>query len=160
MNERRARFEYLANIKRYLAELSVLLGRPITSEELLGLDATGEILTRSKNTMREGHRVAEIPFSERTGASFAAYVAALQVANTSGVFLWTPRASACGLPRPIGLSALNWGFPFDIYTEGILSVIAVDMRDRLVIDFSREAEDREVLQIEAEGVGWARVELS
>lgn len=152
----RKRLAYRAHLARHLSELTVLLNYDVTAEVLLSLEETEDVRARSRLLAREPSWRCEIPFSEKTGARFVTLLHALHDFNSSPVYVWTPLANPCGLPRPLPLIEVNFAFRFDLNREGIFSILTSDLADEMLLDFSKDERDEEVLEIEVSGPHWGR----
>jgi hypothetical protein len=151
--------EYATNIARHLSELSSLVSREVRREDLLPLAEADKIREDSKKVQYSPSWSTEIPFARKTEVVFQDFVRKLERLNANPVYVWTPASNQCGLLRPIPLHDLNFGFDFSINPEGILVVLTSDLRDRLLLDYSRDAAGQEVLEIEASGEHWGHARL-
>jgi hypothetical protein len=144
------------NLGRHLTELSRVLRRDIRCEDLMSVEETERILYRSKATPRAAGWKLTVPFEEKGLPWFLALIRALESAHPGRVLLWTPLASACGLPKSVALAEIDFGFSFDLNPEGILEVLTEDLENRLILDYAMEG-NRAMLEVEVSGLHWAGV---
>src|SRR5262249_51866808 len=145
------RLEYRRDRPRHLAELGILLGREVFTSDLISVEETEAIRQRSIKVVREPGAKWEIPFREKSEPRFARFIAGLAAANGAGVYVWTPTSRTCGLIRPMPLSVVGFGFPFSMSPDGILSIVTEDLADKLLLDYFRDDQDEERLEIEVKG---------
>lgn len=157
MSELHKRIAFNRHIGRHLAEAGRLLRRELHRDDLLTVSETEALLTRAKGVKRAPAWKRELEFAEKSRPRFASFVKALEARSEGGVYLWTPLAASCGVPRPVRLSEIDFAFPFDVNPEGILEVLSVDLANRLLLDYSRDDNNREVLELEVEGASWGAV---
>lgn len=154
MTDRHERFTYLRELPRYLTELSVLLGRPVSASDLVPLHESEAIRAAHRAVSRMPLSRAEFSFGVLRSERFREFIARLRRTNPSDVYVWTPASDACGLFRAESLDTLNWSFPFEINREGILVFFPSDHADEMVLDFSRGDDGREVVEIDLLGPHW------
>lgn len=153
--DRAARFAYLRGLPRYLSELGELLGRTVTAADLVPLDESRSIRSQLECISREPMSRLRSSFQELRSARFRHLIDRLTALNPSDICVWTPASDACGLLRARPLQSLRWDFPFDINPEGILTFFTSDYADGMVLDFSREDDGSESLEIDLRGEHWA-----
>jgi hypothetical protein len=151
------RIAFARHLGRHLSELTRVLGRNVRREDLLSLEESEAILARSKATLRAPDWKITVPFEDKNLPWFRDFTRALGSAHAGRVYLWTPLASDCGLPKSVFLSEIDFGFPFDLNPEGILEVLTDDLKDRLILDYSLGEGDRAELEIEVSGPRWGGV---
>ena len=154
MSELQRAAAFKASISRHLAQLSQLAGHAITKEDLLSPEQTEILRGRSKESEYAPAWRWTGEFSEKTGQPFQRLVGQFEELSPGGVYVWTPLSNVCGVLRPISLRSIQWGFDFDLIPEGILVFLAVDLRDKLLLDFAETAETRRVVEIEVAGPHW------
>src|SRR5262249_3594428 len=126
-------------------------------QDLLSLDETEAIRQKAKSRSERPSGRTEIPFSEKGGARFQAVVGRLHDANNSSVYVWQPLANVCGLLRPVSLDEVEFAFEYDLNPEGIVVVLTTDLVDKLLLDYSVDASNRQMLEIELSGRNWGAV---
>lgn len=145
------------NLKRYLDELTALIGRPVHADELGSLEQAASMREAAQKFRAQAAQVCEIPFSERCSARFKGFVHRLQEANPSSVYIWTPRTINCGTLIVASLPVVRFDFDFEINDEGILTFLTGDLEDSLLLDFSVSPIGEQVMRVETQGANWARV---
>lgn len=150
----KAALEFKRNIARYLDELSKIAGRSVLETELTPLDQTGAM--RDADIDRRSKRIVEIPFELKSSPQFGVFVDDLCRLNPSPVFVWTPRTRYCGAFRVDSVKHINFGFPFSLNPEGIISLSTSDLCDEMVLDFSETNAGMRVLEVELVGVNWSK----
>src|SRR5262245_4894827 len=146
------------NIRRHLTQLSRLTGRIVAKEDLLSLDETEALRARSNAVAYTPTWRRTMKFADKTTARFQRLVAALHERSSSGAYLWTPLSNDCGVMRPVELASILCGFDFDLIPEGILVVLAADLQDKFILDFSEDENAGRELELEVSGVHWGNVE--
>lgn len=145
------------NLKRYLDELTVLIGRPVHADELGSLEQAATMREASQKFGAGSLQVCEILFSERCSEQFKGFVQRLHDANPSSVYIWTPRTLVCGALVVPSLAAIKFDFDFAINEDGILAFSTSDLEDSLLLDFSISPTGNQIMKIETQGPNWARV---
>ena len=151
------RIGFARHLGRHLSELSHVLGRSVRREDLLSLEESEAVLAQSKAALRVPGWKITVPFEDKNLPWFRTFVKALGSAKARRVYVWTPLASDCGLPKPVPLSEIDFSFPFDLNPEGILEVITEDLEEGLILDYSLGAGDRAELEVEVSGPRWGGV---
>jgi hypothetical protein len=147
----------LRGIKTYLAELSILVGRPVAEEELGGLDEVAVIRNDARKFSEQLVPSFEVEFSARLTRRFTEFVGKLCQANPSPVYIWTPRTYDCGAFLIPSLNKINFAFDFSINPERILGFLTKDMVDRLVLDFELLPSGERSMTVKVQGENWIRV---
>lgn len=145
------------NIKEYLDELSLLLGRPVHDDELGSLEQAASLRKAAQSASLKPSRVFQIPFSDKSSERFKGFVQRLHTANNSGVYIWTPRTAICGALLVPTLTSINFEFDFRVNKEGILAFSSGDLKDSMLLDFSIELTGGQVLKVELQGDDWPNV---
>lgn len=145
------------NLKRYLDELSMLIGRRVRAEELGSLKQAALIREAGKKFAAQPSNACEIHFTERCSARFKGFVQRLHDSNPSSVYVWTPRTISCGALLIPSLAAIKFDFDFAINEEGILVFLSSDMEDRVLLDFSDSPTGERIMKIETQGAHWTEV---
>ena len=141
----------------YLNELEVLLGRVVKSEELGSVDEAEEVRRKSIKLSSGPISSCNIPFSDKNNDRFKQFLNKLISANSSPVFIWTPRTINCGILTIPDLSEIKMDFSFGINQEGILVFLTSDICDRLLLDFGVGETNEERLTIELQGNNWREI---
>jgi len=155
--DRQTRLAYKRNIRRYLRELSVLSGRIVTAADLVGVDRVHSILSSARAIRKQARAAFEMPFEAKSSSPFLRYVETLHQSNPVPIYIWTPRTNSCGPLQLESLKVVNFDFPFRINTEGIVSVVATNCQDEMILDFFEDPEGRQRLEVELMGEHWPRV---
>ncbi|RYZ09382.1 MAG: hypothetical protein EOO73_03540 [Myxococcales bacterium] len=156
MSELANKLAYRNEIRRHLAELTRLLGREVRADELLSLEDTQRV-RGALNGEEEPSRSFVIPFDDKSSPRWALFVSNLSATLSGNVYLWTPASNECGLLRPVPLGAVDFTFEFETIPEGIVSIVSEELGDRMVLDFSEEAQQGRVLEVEQFGETWGKV---
>jgi hypothetical protein len=151
---------YKRNIKLYLNELRELSLEVPLESDLLSLEATEQIRSGSKEALKGQHtRKIRLDFNEKNTERFKNYVANLHRLNPEPVFIWIARTNTCGLYSVSSLLKFNFDFSFDVNKEGLIVLLANDMNDTIILDFScDESKSRNELEIDVCGDRWASIE--
>ena len=148
-----ARMALNKNLPRHLSELSRLVGREVTREDLMSLEETEAIREQAKRVKLVPFWTFEIPFADKSSPRFRWLMKGLAALNPTPVYVWTPLSNVCGLLRPVALSDVNFGFDFNLSAEGILVILTADLSDKLLLDYSEESDEQK-LEIELSGEHW------
>jgi hypothetical protein len=143
------------DMKRYLAELSVLLRREVREPDLMPVDETVALLAASPPSAMWS---VDVPFAETQSARFRLFIESLARLNPSPVRLWLPPANYCGLSPAISLTDVDFEFDFDLSLDGIFSVHTIDRRDRLLLDYYEERGELR-LEVQVSGHTWSTARL-
>lgn len=147
------------NLKRYLDELTVLIGRPVLAAELLSLERTAEIQEAAKIFSAQDLTSSEIAFSEKYSERFQVFLEKLSRSNSSPVYIWTSRTNDCGAFLTPSLSEIKFYFDFNVNEEGILVILTKDLADRLILDFFSLSTGEQRLKIETQGSKWGQIRI-
>src|SRR5215470_8502405 len=107
MSELGKTIAYRNNLRRHLTQLSHLTGRVVAKEDLLTLDETEALRSRSKAIAYAPSWRLTMKFAEKSTPRFRRLVTELHERNASGVYLWTPLANDCGVMRPVELGSIQ-----------------------------------------------------
>ena len=141
---------------RHLHELSQIVGRMLTPDDLLSVEETESLRVQALSVVRTPSLRYEIPFADLKSPRFARLVGALQKANPSPIFVWTPLSNECGLLRPVSLSEVRFDFDFTSLPDGILVLLTTDFQDQMLLDFSEGEDAEQLLELEVSGAQWAK----
>ena len=147
------------NVKKYLVELSALVGHAVQADELTSLDQATAIREAAQKFKTQSATSIEIAFSDRRSKRFIEFLQKLHYANPCPVYIWTPRTMDCGALLVPSIGAVRFEFDFTLNEEGIVVFLTSDLTDRLLLDFSVTATGVEVMKVETQGMNWERVEL-
>ena len=153
-----AKLQKKLNLSRYLHELSSLIGRSIEADELGA--PVGATAIREEVGLKFGSLPTQssiISFSERCSGRFNGFIQRLGELNPLPVYVWTPRTVSCGTFLVSSLASINFNFDFDINEEGMLVFLSSDLKDKLLLDFSRLSAGNQIMTIETQGERWGRV---
>jgi hypothetical protein len=79
--------------------------------------------------------------------------------NNSAVYLWTPRTNSCGLYSVQSIDDVNFKFPFNVNSEGIVVIMSTNLEDKLLLDFYRNSEGKEEVEVEVIGKNWSNLDI-
>lgn len=127
-----------------------LLHREVRPEHLLSVEETEGLLARSRAARRTPEWRRTVEFAGKHQGLLARFVESFQ---SDPVYVWTPLTTDCGAHAPVRLSELDLGFPFDLNPEGILTVLAEDLGNRMLLDWYEEG-GVELLDVEVAGARW------
>lgn len=151
------KFRQKLNLRRYLEELTALIGRTVHVDELGSLEQAASMQETAQKSAAQVSQACEIPFSERCSERFKGFVRRLHDANPSSVYIWTPRTIICGALLVSSLDVVKFDFDFAVNEEGILAFSTSDLEDSLLLDFSGSPAGEQIMKIETQGANWARV---
>ena len=140
----------------HLRELEILTGRRPESQELLPSEQIERLRQRIVDTTYTPTMTYVLPFGAPELWTLAKQ---LREADETNVYVWTPSSTMCGLLPPVPLRSVNFGFPFEVNPEGIISLTTANLSDCLILDFSEERSGR-VVEVEAMGPKWGAICLA
>jgi hypothetical protein len=146
------------SLPEYLLELKQITGREIKSESLCSIENL-EIIREASSTVLQGTSTKKfvIQFDEKNSNKFKDFIVSLGKANRNPVYVWTKRSNLHGLCKIDVINSIDFSFPFDINPDGIIVFLTEDLNDKLLLDFYRDSEEREMLGIELQGKHWTSV---
>jgi hypothetical protein len=156
MNDPKHLIQYKLNIHRYLVELKGLCLKAPLESELLSVQRTEQIRANSLVALRgKPVRKIQMSFEDKKAIKFRSYVAKLHLANPHSVFVWTEKSNSCGLYEISSLLEFNFNFEFDVNEQGIVVLLASNLADSLVFDFSYDDRTSTyMLEIDVCGDHW------
>jgi hypothetical protein len=156
MNDRKQTIQYKRNVQQYLSELSALCLHEPLENELLSIERTEQIRLASMESLRgKPVRKIQMDFDEKKTPKFKDYVARLYRANPHSIFVWTAKSNSCGLYEISSLLEFNFDFEFSVNDQGIVVLLASNLSDNLVLDFSVDEKlSRQILEVDACGDHW------
>lgn len=157
MNELSKLLTFKRELPRHLRELGILLGRPVHLDDLMSIEETTAVRSKANEITREPIARFDVAFEEKQTPRFAAFVQRLVQANSSDVYLWTPASNECGVLRPLPIGLIDVAFPFDVNPEGIIAILASDLQDQLLLDYSTGNNGEQLLEVEVSGEHWAPI---
>ena len=157
MTNIRQKIEYKKNLAPYLLELKQLTRTDVSSESLISIEDTEKILKESLHLKNADRNNFILDFSEKNSERFKKFIANLSRANNISVYIWMPKSNMCGLYKANSLNTIDFSFPFNINSEGIIEFFTEDLKNELLFDYYYDADDREMLEIEWQGEHWNSV---
>jgi len=151
------RFARRREMAPYLLRLNHLIVGGVEEADLLSQEETEEVRRRSKDIQRIPSWRRDMSFSEKVEPRFQMFVRSLMVAQPSPVYVWTDGSDLCGVPRPIPLARINFGFDFNIDPNGVLALVTRDLVDKLLLDYSEDSNRNQTIVLEVSGSNWGRL---
>ena len=146
------------NMKSYLANLGVLVGRTVKPEELGSIEYAAELRRCLK---RDSDKypyttVCEIPFADRNSERFRQFIKKLHDANPSPVYIWLSETIFCGTFLVPSLEVINFNFDMSL-NGGIVSFRASPSNDGLSLDSFDESNGEVYMEIQTCGEHWENI---
>ena len=152
-----SKIQYKRSIASYLQELKELTGKDIDPISLCSLEEIEEIRQKSL-PIKDANKVEfTMKFVEKSSERFRNFIASLDKANNSSVYVWTDKSNVCGLYRVNSINAINFSFAFDVNTNGIVVFLTDDFEDKLLLDFYRDSKEEEMLEVVIQGRNWSKI---
>lgn len=151
------KINYLKCINDYLVELKTLTNKKVKKEELSDLDEVEVKRDESSRLKSLPEYEFTIAFEEKEHGRFNSYINSLYEVNQSELYLWTKNTNACGLYKTESIKNVNFTFPFNVNEEGIIVLLASNLKDKLVLDFYEDSDDELCLDVEARGDNWSKI---
>lgn len=149
--------EYLSNIAAYLLELGMLANKVVNKDDLSSVEEVDEVRAGTANLENLTTEKFKVGFSEKDGSQFQSYIQGLYDTNNEQVYLWTGKTNSCGLYKVGSIKDVNFSFSFDLNEEGIVVFLSVDMKDKLLLDFSIDSSGNEIVEVESQGLNWPNI---
>lgn len=148
------------SLNEYLLELKQFSGQEIDAQSLCSVEDLERIRdTALVHLQNMNKNKAIIEFSEKNSDKVKAFITSLEKANNSSVYIWTNRSSLHGLYKIDSISSLDLSFPFNVNPDGMAVFLTEDLNDKLLLDFYRDSEDQDMLEIEVQGTHWGLMNL-
>ena len=145
-------------MKAHLAELTVLLGRPIAEIELESLEKTASLVDEVKKRFQTPNALTfEIPFGDRLLDLFKHFVMKLHASNPSPIYIWVERTNYCGVLRVPSVCSIKYDFDFWIERNGVISLVTEDLKDKFVLDLLLSDDGEERLELRVQGENWGGI---
>jgi hypothetical protein len=157
MNNRQLEIRKRLNLREYLKELELFAGRKVEEKELTSLQFMEEFREQVKAIPISPSVKFALAFEQLQSPEFASLVKQLYEKNMAPVYLWTSRTNDCGLFKVNDVTNINFKFPFDVNSDGILTIVTTDAQDRMLLDFNEEEKVGKTLEIEIRGQNWVKV---
>jgi hypothetical protein len=149
------RVKFRKDFATYLLELKKLTCMDIDGAVLSSLDEV-ERIRKNTNIATKGNNFI-IKFADKNSDRFREFIKNLGKANSHPVYVWTQSANLFGLYKADSINAINFAFPFDINTSGIVTFLAEDLNDELLLDFYYDSQNQEMLEVELKGRYWSSI---
>lgn len=144
------------NMKAYLRELAELLGREVNESELLNLEETERISYRSRKFDSWIAKNWEFDYMESAN-KLKIILELFKHLNSSKIFLWIPLSLECGCLTLDSLDEINVS---NIFKDDLtISIVTTDMKDKVLIDFTIDADQHKLVQLEILGENWSNIRL-
>lgn len=156
-NDIKTKLEYKNNITSYLRELGMLSNRIIKESDLSSMSEINEVRVQSSNLANLPIFKFKINFTELTSKQFSEYIYSLYEINSAQVYLWTNKTNICGLYKANNIKEVDFSFPYDINSEGIIVFLSENLKDKLLLDFSTDVSGTKVVEIESQGLSWPNI---
>jgi hypothetical protein len=153
---RRKRILQLANMKRHLSTREVLLKRPVSSTELVGLDETSAMKSKLDRFSAMPRNITVISFDDRTSGRFHDFLRRLSESNPAPVTVWSSHSVDCGCIISNSITNISFEYDFKQGDEGFVFT-TTDLNDRLAVDCYEDDDGREVAEIVTQGKNWLRI---
>lgn len=144
------------NMKMYLRELTRLLGREVDESELLNLEETEKISYLSRKFDSQIANGREFDYME-SGIKLKTILELLKDLNPSKIYLWIPLSIECGCLTLYSLDEIDVSNVFN--DDLAISIVTTDMKDKVSIDFTIDADKRKLVQLELLGENWNNIRL-
>ena len=152
--ERKRKIQLKTNIVAYLSQLKQLTRINVVSEDLLSLSETAEITKRSSHLEKLDKICFTTNFEFKNSERFKRFITNLSKANNSLVYIWLEKTNYCGLYKAASINDIDFSFRFDLDPNGIIVFMTEDLNNRLLLDFYRDWEERETIEIKIQGKQW------
>lgn len=156
-NLKQSKLLYKKHLASYLGELGELVTCQPLAHSLKSLEFTEIVREQARVLDAKPCSKFEVNFDMRCIPRFSSYVQTLYEKNSSQIYIWTAKSNYCGIFEIPSLLEFNFCFEFDVNQEGIIVLVAANMTDKLVLDFSYDALCGYSLEIETKGDNWPLV---
>lgn len=147
------------NLPFYVDELRCFAGANIDTKSLSSIEEVENIRKKSLplNELQATKNV--VKFSEKNSDRFKRFIENLREANSNPVYIWLHSSNLHGLLKVDSIDAIDFSFPFNVNSDGIVVFLTSDFSDRLLLDFYHDCEGQEMLEVELKGKHWSSIPL-
>lgn len=134
-----------------------LANTTVNRSDLSTIDSVNEVKAKATKLENFPTENFSINFSDKKSGRFCKYIESLYKANGERVYLWTSKSNDCGLYSVGCIKDVDFSFPFELNTEGMLVLLSLDINDKLLLDFYIDSCGSKVIDIEAQGLNWTNI---
>jgi len=145
----------LANMKNYLADLKIIVGRTVEADELMNLEETKLILERREYKKYPTAEI-DITVNDIGSGRFEEYIKKLNSAVESKFVVISKLTAYCGLLIVGSLFDIDWDNCFRVHRKNIY-IVTIETVDRLLVDFDVDDEGAEAPEVAAQGMHWSNI---
>lgn len=149
--------ELKRNLPSYLLELKQITGLDVDSKSLSPIEDVEKLREKASVLADLDKNRLIISFSEKNSKQFRKFVVNLSKSNSNSVYIWTNRANLYGLYKVASIDAIDFSFPFDVNSDGIIVFLTSDLSDKLLLDFYYDSEYQEMIEVELQGKHWSLI---
>lgn len=148
---------YKANITAYLAELSTLSNQTVSADDLSCMNEVENIRATISDLKKLPISKFNIPFPEKENARFRNYIHNLYESCSEKVYIWTSKTNSCGLYKIDNIDAVNFSFPFNLNTQGVVVFLSENIKNKLLLDFYIDSSGEKIIEVESQGLQWGAI---
>jgi hypothetical protein len=142
-----------ANLRGYLNQLSEMVGREVTEEQLSSLEEVEKLKKTASQLNGYPKKYIKIASEALAQERFTSLVQRLAKANSNPISIWLDATASCGTLYIPGIIEFNFSFRFTAIPEGVVVLLTKDGSDKLLLDFSPDE-----VEVELQGKAWGNAE--
>lgn len=143
------------NLHLYMSELKFLSFMPVDEDQVSHVEKVEQIRAGQGKIKEFPISRFSIPFTERLTKRFGEFVEKLNEENSNKVYIWTENSNRCGLFAANNIKEVNFEFPFDVNSEGIIVLLSENIEDKMLLDFYLDVNGQQMLEVELQGRCWS-----
>ena len=147
------------NLTFYMDELRSFTGVNIDAKSLSSIKEAENIREKSLSLNKLQATKNVIKFDEKNDERFKRFVINLREANSNPIYIWLHGSNLHGLLKVNSIADIDFSFPFNVNSDGIVVFLTSDFSDRLLLDFYHDSEGQEMLEVELKGKHWSSISL-
>lgn len=120
----------------YLKELSILTGSDVSIHDLSTLEEMESVRAESREINDKPISRFSIDFKCRCDEKFINYIKKLHLSDNGEIYIWTERTNLFGLYKIKSMIYIITSFPFELNEEGIVVFLTINLKNKLLFDFS------------------------
>jgi hypothetical protein len=154
LQERRLRSLHL---REYLRELSSIVLRPVSSDQLTSTNTVLEIQANGTKWSHQPSTKFELEFKDLNSPRMRAFWAELSRRNESRLYLMTGRSVYCGALGMESLMEVDLGMDFGSTLEGVIAIVTADLENSVLLDFHESPQGERSVVVTVQGTQWIEV---
>jgi hypothetical protein len=157
INDLRKQREMRKAFLSYSSKIELLTGSKLNQGKLLDIEKSEDFRKKSNLYLSDKTFKTVVNFSEKLNEKFKALIEKLHNANPSPIYIWLEDSNTQGLYKVCSLKSIDFSFPFNIDTNGVIVFRTEDLNEKMLMDFFYDDDGEEMLEIELQGNNWPQL---